>query len=318
MQMHKWFLAGICAGALATPVVLHRLSLTLLGVEHKDSAWVGDALREKGEIASRTTVPQVLLVGGSNVNYGYSAAQIMREFSVPATNLAVHAGLGRRYIFWDCLRHAKRGDLVVLALEYALYGPPFHDPAERYQAFIYDRAYYEQLAWLEKLYLLGSLSPPEWATLWRSKAGLSGREGDRENAMVLNNRGDQTDNTRSDVIFEGGPWGKEIVDPQFVGDLRDFANALRRGGVEIVLAFPNLRHAEFHRRVTPAFINDVYRAADDAKVKVVGTPEASSFPSAYVYNTAYHLNAAGTQLATRRLVRQLLEAGIELPSRHAR
>ena len=133
--MHKWFMSGLCAGALALPLVLHALSHTLLGFKDKDSEWVGEAVRRKGEIASQTTAPQILLVGGSNVIFGYSAAQIMSEFSVPATNLAVHAGLGRRYIFWDCLRYAKRGDLVVLALEYALYGHPFYDPAERYQAF---------------------------------------------------------------------------------------------------------------------------------------------------------------------------------------
>jgi len=312
--MHKWFLSGLCAGALALPLVLHALSRTLLGAQDKNSEWVAEAVRRKGEIASQTTTPQILLVGGSNVNLGYSAAQIMREFSVPATNLAAHAGLGRRYIFWDCLRYAKRGDLVVLAPEYGLYGHLFYDPAERYQAFIYDRTYYELLAWREKFYLLGGLSPGDWAVLWRAKAGWPRVATNGGYAMVLNERGDQTDNARPHVRLYKAPSVQELVDPQFGRDLSEFAHAVRQRGASVVLAFPNLLDAAFRQRVTPAFVADLRRAADTAGVRVVGTPEESAFPAEYVYDTIYHLNAAGTQIATRRLVRQLREAGIELPS----
>ena len=89
---------------------------------------------------------------------------------------------------------------------------------------------------------------------------------------------------------------------------------MRQRGANVVLAFPNLLDAEFRRTIKPAFVADLRRAADAAGVRVVGTPEESAFPTAYVYDTVYHLNAAGTQIATRRLVRQLREAGIELPS----
>jgi len=310
--MHKWFLSGLCAAALALPLGLHALSRTLLGIEDKDSKWVGEAVRRKGEIASQTTTPQILLVGGSNVIFGYSAAQIMREFSVPATNLAVHAGLGRHYIFWDCLRYAKRGDLVVLALEYVLYDHLFYDPAERYQAFIYDRTYYEQRAWREKFYLLGGLSPRDWVVLWRSKVGWP-RVAPRGPAYVLNERGDHTDNARPNVRLHEASTVEVLVDPQFAGDLSEFAHAVRQRGANVVLAFPNLHDPEFRRTIKPAFVADLRRAAQAAGVRVVGTPEESAFPTAYVYDTVYHLNAAGTQIATRRLVRQLREAGIELP-----
>jgi hypothetical protein len=131
--------------------------------------------------------------------------------------------------------------------------------------------------------------------------------------MVLNERGDQTDNAQPDVRLQEGPNFEGRVDPRFADDLREFAQAVRQRGANTVLAFPNLRDAEFRRWVNPAFMADLRRAADAAGVLVVGTPEESAFPTAYVYNTVYHLNAAGTQIATRRLARQLREARIQLP-----
>jgi len=299
------------------PLALDALSLTLRDVVDDDSRWVGEGLRQKGLIADHTTAPQILLAGGSNVNYGYSAAQIEREFGVPATNLAVHAGLGRRYIFWDCLRHAKRGDLVVLGLEYALYGHLFRDPAERYQVFIYDRAYYEQLPWIEKVILLGSMSPGDWSKLLRAKAGWRKPKASLS-LLVLSQRGDQTDNTEPDVRLQEGPPFEGVVGPEFTGDLRDFAKAVRERGAVVALVFPNLRDAEFRRRIKPGFLADIHQAADAAGVRVVGTPESSAFPTQYAYNTNYHLNAEGTRIATRRLMRELAEAGARLPAHPSR
>ena len=298
------------------PLALDALSLTLRDVVDDDSKWVGEGLRQKGVIADHTTAPQILLVGGSNVNYGYSAAQIEREFSVPATNLAVHAGLGRRYIFWDCLRHAKRGDLVVLGLEYALYDHLFCDPAERYQVFIYDRTYYEQRAWSEKVdlarqHVAGRLG------------GAMAREGRLAETWRRYPAGPQPTwrpdgQHRPDVRLQEGRlskgWSVQSSPATYATSRKPCANAEQSS------------HLSFRTFATPSFDGGSSLGSSPISAKR-RTPRASVSSERrsrarsrrqYAYNTNYHLNAEGTRIATRRLMRELAEAGARLPAHPSR
>jgi hypothetical protein len=160
------------------------------------------------------------------------------------------------------------------------------------------------------------MSPADWLGRWRAQ--LRPRPpGVDAFSLTLDDRGDEVGNTRTDVTLREGPPTLVVLDPAFGADLRDFAQVLRARGANVVIAFPNLREAEFRRRITPTLIEGIRGAAEKASVAVIGTPESAAFRDEDAYDTNYHVKAAATQVATRRLASQLREAGVELPARAA-
>lgn len=312
MHLGLRFVAVALLAALATVALLDAATRLFEGGSDPRSHWVDAALRRKTELARATASPQVLLAGGSNVNYGYSAQQIEEATGARATNLAVHAGLGRRHVLRHAEAVARPGDLVVLSLEYMLYAPPFRDPAERYQGYLHERAYVDSLPLLERLLLLGSLAPRDWVSLWRARFG-PWPAGPWENPLTLGPRGDQMGNDAPNVPRQRSSYGRESLDPDLSAELASFASRLRTRGVDVVLAYPNLRRAVFQRKIDAAYDAALRRAVEAAGLRLVGTAEGAAFPDAEWYDTDYHVTRDGARRATERLLRDLRTAGIALP-----
>src|SRR5689334_19236212 len=112
------YLAHIAAGLLSTVVAIGCAAALLAGYPTSQSALI---MRAKLDVADSLPSPKILLVGGSNVRFGFSAEQIERDTRVPAVNLALSADLGVDYLLYLTRSVAKPGDTVVMALEYDFY-----------------------------------------------------------------------------------------------------------------------------------------------------------------------------------------------------
>lgn len=60
----------------------------------------------------------VVLLGGSNVAFGYDSELLADSIGMPVVNAGLHASVGLKYIIDDCFQRLKRGDILVLSPEY--------------------------------------------------------------------------------------------------------------------------------------------------------------------------------------------------------
>ena len=65
--------------------------------------------------------PKIILDGGSATLYGVRAKDMEKAFGIPTVNYALCAGFDLDYIFYGLKKVAKRGDIVILPLEYELF-----------------------------------------------------------------------------------------------------------------------------------------------------------------------------------------------------
>lgn len=62
--------------------------------------------------------PSIVLLGGSNVAFGYDSEVIERTTGKPTINAGLQMGLGLKYMIDDCFPRLKRGDILVFSPEY--------------------------------------------------------------------------------------------------------------------------------------------------------------------------------------------------------
>ena len=73
----------------------------------------------KIELLEKTPSPRIVIIGGSSVAFGTDSKRIKDSLAINVINFGLHAGIGVRYVLEDYLMYVRKGDLVLLQIEYA-------------------------------------------------------------------------------------------------------------------------------------------------------------------------------------------------------
>jgi hypothetical protein len=303
-------LATVLTTWLALPMATRGVRL---GVNH----WLHEGLTRKlAAAAARDRT--VLLLGGSGVHFGLSARRLEESHGLPAVNIGQHAGLGRPYILDYGARAAGPGDLVVLALEYNLFGVEPSRSTRNYYVLAHDTDYLYSRPPLQLLEFVASVTASEWRALLTARLKSTGavwRPGDGYQPDTIDRWGDETGNEQPVPVPPaltdrvGGPFH---MDDEAIDDLLAFRHRLAAAGARMAVAFPGVlrRHLAVDRNAG-FFAALVARLGAEGFV-VVGTPTAAVFDADCLYDYAYHPLRACAEARTDRLAAELRAAGLEL------
>lgn len=76
---------------------------------------------EKHQRIKSVRSPRVILVGGSNVSFGFDPRLLEEELRMPVVNMGLAAGLGIEFMLNEARPHVAAGDIVILSFEYDLF-----------------------------------------------------------------------------------------------------------------------------------------------------------------------------------------------------
>lgn len=83
--------------------------------------WLVNTYQFKGMAADSIKSKKIIVLSGSNSLFSINADTITSKTGFPVVNLATHAGLDLNYHFYILKKHMKKGDIVVMPLEYEYY-----------------------------------------------------------------------------------------------------------------------------------------------------------------------------------------------------
>jgi hypothetical protein len=124
--------------------------------------WVRNSAVIKTYLAGRANGRKVLLIGGSNVLFGYSAARIEKGLNIPTFNLGIYAGLPLTFIGDMARSQANPGDIVVFPLESEYYQQIEGDwnPWQLRNAITWNRAALDDKSLLQKILIYNQACTP--------------------------------------------------------------------------------------------------------------------------------------------------------------
>ena len=70
-----------------------------------------------GMLSKADRTPSMVLLGGSNVAFGFHSEMIEEAMGISVINAGLHAGIGLKMIVDDCARYLQKGDILVLSPE---------------------------------------------------------------------------------------------------------------------------------------------------------------------------------------------------------
>lgn len=255
---------------------------------------------------------KVVILGGSNVAFGYDSKLLTDSLNRPVINAGLHAGLGQKFIVDDASRYLERGDILVLSPEYehffaatAYGGHPLADIfylSDGRVAPLLDMKQWSTVLENTPFYLKEKVryTATAWALKRANHTQLS-------RMSAFNEYGDMVAHWPDSLFHYVAPAETSSTPQELNADyLLHFVQQVKevkKRGVDVVLYPPSVAVSYLHSHA--ADIQSVDSAFTTLGIPFVCRPGECSFPDSLLYNTHYHLGHRGAQMHTLHLLHLL-------------
>lgn len=241
---------------------------------------------------------RLLLVSGSSMAFGINSEVIEKELNVNVVNLALQAGLGCDFILSEVSTSLKKGDIVLLGLEYQLYDDDYKPNVDliNYAQKLYEpaRDYYQ--IDLPKKVLIG---------IQNFRKCFSAKD---KNVSIVYNR--KSFNKYGDVVGHLGLDSKYISGNVVLNKMKikkhlEKINELylkcQNMDADLYIIFPCFPRNDYFKN--EEVINSIYEEIKTELpfIKVLNDPVDFIFDESDFFDTEYHLNSRGREIMTQKL-----------------
>lgn len=260
--------------------------------------------RNKHDLALNTKEKKILLLGGSSLAFGINSEKLSTELGAAVVNMGYHAGQGIDYRLNEALTFIRKGDTVILSVEYAPLNGNI-DPKVIWNTFEANPRCIQYFGlptfkvFFDEAILFGLNT--SFNRLANKFQGISINRG----IYVLdsfNKFGDFT--AHYDSVFEREPFVSNmcIFRPNeikvTVSKLRRFQNTCKEIGANVYMIMPRIPEPSFElskdgiSKTRDTIINM-------ANIEVLNQIEEIPLDDKYFYDTNYHLTGSGVVINTQ-------------------
>jgi hypothetical protein len=307
------------AAAPFTAAYLYNLEFPL---ETPDVAWANAVLQRKEELARVMPSPKIVLVGGSSVHFGFQAKRLQAELNRPVFNFGSHASLGPAYQLHLTKRILRRGDTVVLFVEYPNLQGDIPEGGDMLEVFLrrnHDNFPLPKSAHsvietalqptLPTAMLLQSLS----AIGYHAQSDPSAVPTSHYDPRGINAWGDPTGGQIADVPVSlrekvrNGPPLSCATPPSPIpfAAIRQFAGWAHDNGIQFYAGWSPTYDQRISRSVNcPRFFAEIRKGYESADVQMLGDAMDFIIPFDEILDTPYHATVDGRKRLTKNLAEQ--------------
>jgi len=247
---------------------------------------------------------RLIFVGGSNLAFGINSALIESKLPVKVANLGLHAGLSLKFMVNEVSRLMKKGDIVVLSLEYPLYLDSFDPDIDLIQ-------FANELYPATKHYY--HFTPKQLITARYEKFRKYFQPDIYQidsvfNRQLFNKYGDNTGHLNKRPLahlIDRKPLHVIEVE-RSVSILKDFSEKCKAEDVSVFISYPPYPKTEYvgknKERITEL---DLKLRNSLPNIVFLDKPENYIFNDSLFYDTVYHLNKKGREIRTKMFIEDL-------------
>ena len=276
------------------------------------------AIIDKMHLLDSIPAPRLILMSGSSMAFGVDSDLLSKELEIPVINASLHYKLGSRFMMDELKASVKKGDIVLLTLEYVitsegdfnekLMAADFYLPARNwlhFASFSEGTGAYALHRLADFKLLLGEL----WSGTRYKQIDINDttsiffRKCFAKNGDLLGHLNNPQ--TKFDV--------PEIsVDVEFsrqIKDLNDFEVFAKKKGVTVFFTFPSYVESGYEKNMAVIKkIEQQYR--DNLHFTILGSSENSVMDDVFFYDSVFHPNIRGRKIFSSRLIQLLEQEGI--------
>lgn len=281
---------------------------------HSDANAYLAASIDKQQLLKKSAAPRLILIGGSNVAFGFDSAELRRGLHLQPVNMGLNAGLGLAFMLNEVEAHLQPNDIVLIAPEFEHFGAKYFGEVEtlfdavlsnpdnlKFLSLMHGRVLLDQ-----GLRLLGQIA----RSVWRSLALHAKKESVAVVASRIYSR--SSFNEFGDIVVPQDQAPRSLKETRIfeidavglkraIERLNSFHKTARNLGVTVWFAHPPVTAAAYkrHRRTFDRLENSLRQSLS---IPVLNPLEQMVFPNELFFDSAYHLNSRGAHLRSRQII----------------
>ncbi len=281
------------------------------------SRWVYDVYTKKSKLLSDINGSRLVIVAGSNALFGIDSKKLEKRYHIPTINFGVNAGLFLPLVLYEAKKVLRRGDIVLLPLEYSMY---LYDGEPNEQMIGYTYSFEPSFFWTLSL-------KEQFEMIWKTpfsrvlegymKTGTKPITKGLYGAHHIDAHGDQTHSLKrymggfeKDIIKHIKPtlYGKDEPKKALAWKyLKEFDKWAKTHGICTIYTPPVFMDQKIYHtdKKEINFYKTLPKRAKEIGLKFIGNPYDFMYPRDMFFNTDYHLNAEARQIHTDRLLKLL-------------
>lgn len=277
---------------------------------------------DKHERLKSILSPKIVMIGGSHVAFSIDSKKIEKAFAIPTVNMALHAGIGLRYMLNEVKDCIGSGDIILVIPEYDHFFNEYSDRIELLETALSSLGNLRYLGLNRRYIKLLKEVPSVVQERLRIHGVIIAKRiiGRRRTPKIDEVYSRSAFNVYGDVI---GHLNKkpelEIVIQQSKSDLpnikrlhketikmlNDFYSYASDRNARVFFDFPGVPYIYYENNKEK--INSLYeRLNEELKIPIIGQPENYAFPLDSFFDTMYHANAKGRELRTQRVIADIM------------
>ncbi|MDD2266026.1 hypothetical protein [Sulfuricurvum sp.] len=283
------------------------------------SQWIADAYALKTAAAQKIEGKKIVIVAGSTALFGIDSKKLEETYRLPVVNFGVNAGLLLPYVLLKSQSVLKRGDIVILPLEYHFYtydGIPNAQMID--QIWSRDPSFFWKLSWKERLSMLWMTPISRLVDGFLAQGGspmMCGPYGYKN----LDERGDQTHTSEEEAKQWATDWEglkKELprrygavgnVDSLGWKWLRRYVAWAAQNGICLIVTPSTMMYDDSYWKDPEErrFYEGLKARIEALGVPFIGNPYSTMYGREMYFNTDFHLIDTGREVWTQQLINDL-------------
>lgn len=317
MINYKKWIIYIAIGLFCSCLIYFLLVLYFYSVHTKENVWIHNCMVKKQKIARNIKGVKLVFGGGSATLFGIRTKDIQAKMGIPSVNMGIHQGLQIDYQLYSLKKVLKKGDIVILPLEYSCfsYNGNLSEITIDY-VITYDKKYLKHISIYRFLQYVASRSPIH---LLNSIQIIKKKEiNNRYDSYNLNDYGDETSNickkdldqeSKTAPLFEALSNGFEKT--QGLEEISKFNVWCRQQGIMLYVTYANtLYFKDYDNQAYRNYFDGLAKYFAAHNIPTIGKPSDFFFNQDLCYDHPYHLNREGVTMRTQKLINMLEKMGL--------
>jgi hypothetical protein len=250
----------------------------------------------------RQKAPSIILLGGSNVAYGFNSEMLQDSLNIPVINTGLGAGAGLKFMLDNTSKYLTEGDILIIAPEYNhFFGNDAYGNTDLANLFYIDPSISKGFNIKQvKAFIFGTKNLLRDYLLSLPKIknkNLTFKVSD------FNQYGDMAGHwTMPPRPYEHVSLDDfKTVNMSFLDYYENAVEALRNRGVQVVIIPPSLAKTSY--KIIEERLTLLFSEFEKRNLNFAIPPQESAYPDSLFFDTHYHLGYEGVLIRTNQLIR---------------
>jgi hypothetical protein len=242
--------------------------------------------------------PSIVLLGGSNVAYGFNSEMLLDSLNMPVINTGFNADLGLKFMLDNISNYLMEGDMLVIAPEYHhFFNTQTYGKSTLAVLFYTDPSIGVDFDVKQFNAIIGNTGTAIHYLLIYSLS--------KSTNSVLNEYGDHVAhwNKQPQSYKHVSPGDFKTINMPFLDYYENAVAALRNRGVQVIIIPPSF--AETSYKMIEERLIPLFSEFEKRDLSFAIPPQESAYPDSLFFDTHYHLGYEGVLIRTNQLIRAM-------------